>query len=323
MSRGLIVRSPGGPEALEWVDLPAAAPGLGEVLLRQTAVGVNFIDVYYRSGLYPWPQTPLVPGAEAAGVVEEVGPGVIGLETGDRVVYTVPTGAYREMRVMPAERLVKLPEGLTSEVIAGAFLKGLTTQYLVTGSYVLKPGDTILVHAAAGGVGQLLGQWAAAIGATAIGTAGGPEKCALARTCGYAHVIDYRSEDFVAEVMRITDGRGCEAVYDSVGADTWRGSLACLALRGSFVSFGQSSGKIEGFQMLDLAKGSYTAVRPVLFHYIASRAELESRSADLFARILDGSLKVDISAVYRLEDAARAQRDLEARRTTGSVILTV
>lgn len=323
MSKGLIVRAPGGPEALEWVDLPGAAPGPGEVLLRQTAVGVNFIDVYYRSGLYPWPQTPLVPGAEAAGVVEEVGPGVTGLKTGDRVVYTVPTGAYREMRVMPAERLVKLPEGLPSEVIAGAFLKGLTTQYLVTGSYVLKPDDTILVHAAAGGVGQLLGQWAAAIGATAIGTAGGPEKCALARTCGYAHVIDYRSEDFVAEVMRITDGKGCEAVYDSVGADTWQGSLACLALRGYFVNFGQSSGKIEGFQMLDLAKGSYTAVRPVLFHYIASRSELESRSADLFSRILDGSLKVDISGSYRLEDAARAHRDLEARRTTGSVILTV
>lgn len=321
MSFGLIVRAPGGPDALEWVDLPDLVPGPGEVLLRQTAIGVNFIDIYYRSGLYPWPETPLVPGAEAAGVVEAVGEGVTDLVPGDRAVYTLPTGAYREQRAVPSERLVKFPHGIAPEVIAGAFLKGLTAQYLVTGSYRVKPGDTVLVHAAAGGVGLLLGQWLASLGAIAIGTAGGSEKVALARAHGYAHVIDYRAGDFVAEVLRLTGGAGCAAVYDSVGADTWRGSLACLARHGSFVNFGQSSGMIQGFALSDLARGSLTAIRPVLFDYIATRAELLERSADLFAHLLSGAVKLDVIRTAPLRDAGAVHAEMEARRTAGTTVL--
>lgn len=321
MGGGLIVRAPGGPAALEWAELPDAAPGPGEVALRQLAVGVNFIDIYYRSGLYPWPETPLIPGAEAAGVVEAVGEGVTGFAPGDRAVYTLPTGAYRTRRVLPADRLVPLPDGIAPEAIAGAFLKGLTAQYLVTGSYRVQPGDTVLVHAAAGGVGLILGQWLAAIGATAIGTAGGPDKVRLARAHGYAEVIDYRAQDFVAEVARITGGRGVAAVYDSVGADTWRGSLACLQRRGSFVNFGQSSGMIQGFALSDLARGSLTAIRPVLFDYIATRAELLTRAGDLFARLLDGSVRLDVTRARPLREAAAVQAEMEARATVGTTVL--
>ena len=321
MGGGLIVRAPGGPAALEWAELPDTAPGPGEVALRQLAVGVNFIDIYYRSGLYPWPGTPLIPGAEAAGVVEAVGEGVTGFAPGDRAVYTLPTGAYRTRRVLPADRLVPLPDGIAPEAIAGAFLKGLTAQYLVTGSYRVQPGDTVLVHAAAGGVGLILGQWLAAIGATAIGTAGGPDKVRLARAHGYAEVIDYRAQDFVAEVARITGGRGVAAVYDSVGADTWRGSLACLQRRGSFVNFGQSSGMIQGFALSDLARGSLTAIRPVLFDYIATRAELLTRADDLFARLLDGSVRLDVTRARPLREAGAVQAEMEARATVGTTVL--
>lgn len=321
MAGALIARAPGGAEVLEWADLPTPDPGEGEVLLRQTAVGVNFIDIYYRSGLYPWPQTPFIPGAEAAGEVVAVGPGVRGFRPGDRAVYTIPTGAYREERVLPANRLVKLPEGLEAKVIAGAFLKGLTAQYLITGSYRVKTGDTVLVHAAAGGVGLILGQWLSSLGVTAIGTAGGPDKVAVARAHGYAEVIDYRAADFAPEVMRITGGRGVAAVYDSVGADTWRGSLSVLAPRGSFVNFGQSSGMIEGFRLADLAKGSLFATRPVLFDYIAARDELISRSADLFGRLLDGTVRLDVAAERPLAEAGAVHAEMEARRTMGTTVL--
>ena len=321
MARGLVASAPGGPEALVWSELPQAAPGPGEVLLRQTAIGVNFIDIYYRSGLYPWPEQSLIPGSEAAGVVEAVGAGVTGFAPGDRAAYVLPYGAYREARILPAERLVKLPDGIAEAVIAGAFLKGLTAQYLVTSSYPVRPGDTVLVHAAAGGVGLILGQWLAALGATPIGTAGTPEKVALARAHGYAHVIDYRAQDFVAEVARLTGGRGCAAVYDSVGADTWRGSLACLARRGHFVNFGQSSGMIEGFAMSDLAKGSLTAIRPVLFDYTDDRAELLERAGDLFARILDGTLRLDVARTWPLREAGAVHEEMEARRTVGATVL--
>ncbi|MBI1216906.1 MAG: zinc-binding dehydrogenase [Rhodobacteraceae bacterium] len=321
MGMGLVARAPGGPQAMEWVAVPDRCPGPGEVLLRHAAIGVNFIDIYYRSGLYPWPEGPMIPGAEAAGVIEAVGEGVTDLRPGDRVAYVLPFGAYRETRVVPAERLVPLPDGLACTAVAGALLKGLTAQYLVTASYAVQPGDTVLVHAAAGGVGLLLGPWLAALGATAIGTAGGPEKLALARAHGYAHVIDYRAEDFVAEVARLTGGAGCAAVYDSVGADTWRGSLKCLRRRGVFVNFGQSSGVIRDFALSDLAAGSLTAIRPVLFDYVASRPELLARSADLFRRIADGTLPRDVVRARPLRDAGAVHAEMEARRTTGATIL--
>ena len=321
MGKALVARAPGGPEVMEWVDLPDGRPGAGEVLVRHSAIGVNFLDIYYRSGLYPWPEATMIPGAEAAGLVEAVGEGVTDLRLGDRVAYVLPFGAYRETRVVPAARLVPLPDGVRDSAIASALLKGLTAQYLVTASYAVQPGDTVLVHAAAGGVGLLLGPWLAALGATAIGTAGGPEKVALARKHGYAHVIDYRAGDFVAEVARLTGGAGCAAVYDSIGADTWRGSLKCLRRRGVLVNFGQSSGMIRDFALSDLAAGSLTAIRPVLFDYIATRAELLSRSADLFARIADGTLRLDIVNTRPLREAGAVHADIEARRTMGSTVL--
>ena len=306
---------------MELVEQAPGTPGPGEVLLRQSAIGVNFIDVYFRSGLYPWPGKTLIPGAEAAGVVEAVGPGVEEFSVGDKAAYVLPNGAYRTARVVPAERLLKLPEGIAPRHIAGAMLKGLTAQYLVTASYVVRPGDTVLVHAAAGGVGLLLGQWLKALGARAIGTAGSAEKAKLALAHGYSDVINYREADFAEAVADLTGGAGCAAVYDSVGQDTWRGSLACLRPRGMFVSFGQSSGMIEGFQIADLAKGSLSANRPVLFDYIATRADLEERAGDLFARILDGALKLDIARTLPLAQAGEAHADLEARRTVGSTVL--
>lgn len=321
MGKAFVARTPGGPEVMEWVDMPDGRPGPGEVLLRHTAIGVNFLDIYYRSGLYPWPDKEMIPGAEAAGVVEMVGDGVSDLRVGDRVAYAQSYGAYREMRVVPAEWLVSLPDGLNATSVASALLKGLTAQYLVTSSYAVQSGDTVLVHAAAGGVGLLLGPWLAALGATAIGTAGGAEKVALARTHGYAHVIDYRAEDFVAEVARLTGGKGCAAVYDSVGADTWRGSLKCLRRRGVFVNFGQSSGLIRDFALSDLAAGSLTAIRPVLFDYVATRPELLERCADLFARIADGTLRLDVVNTRPLREAGAVHVDMEARRTMGSTVL--
>jgi len=322
VDKGLIAEKPGGPEVLIWRDLETGTPGPGEVLVRHSAIGVNFIDVYFRSGLYPWPDATMIPGAEAAGVVESVGPDVQGFQPGDRVAYVLANGAYRTRRVVPADRLIALPDGIGEQMIAGALLKGLTAQYLVTSSYRVARGDTVLVHAAAGGVGLLIGQWLASLGARAIGTAGTPEKCALALAHGYGDVINYREQDFVAEVHELTGGQGCAAVYDSVGRDTWRGSLKCLARRGMFVSFGQSSGLLEGFTLSDLASGgSLSANRPVLFDYIVTRADLLARAGDLFAHILDGSVRVDVARTLPLRDAARAHAELEARKTTGSTVL--
>lgn len=321
MDRAIVAHAPGGPEVLELVELPTGSPGPGEVLLRQTAIGVNFIDIYFRSGLYPWPESPLVPGAEAAGVVEAVGSGVQGFAPGDHAAYVMPTGAYRSHRVVPADRLIKLPEGIAPKDIAGVLLKGMTVQCLVTAAYRVRRGDTILVHAAAGGVGLLLGPWLKALGARAIGTAGSPEKVALALAHRYDHVINYRATDFVSEVAELTGGNGCAAVYDSVGRDTWRGSLAALRTRGTFVNFGQSSGTIEGFQFSDLASKSLSACRPILFDYIADRRELDERAADLFARIADGTIGLDTICSRPLESAAAVHADLAERRTTGSSVL--
>jgi NADPH2:quinone reductase len=264
----------------------------------------------------------LIPGAEAAGVVEQVGEGVTDLKPGDRVAYTLPLGAYRTRRVVPAERLVKLPDAIDFDVAASLMLKGLTAQFLLTDCYPVKAGDTVLVHAAAGGVGLLLGQWLKALGATSIGTAGSPEKATIAKAHGYTHVIEYRSEDFVARVKEITAGRGCEVVYDSVGKDTWRGSLKCLRLRGMFVHFGQSSGTIADFKFSDLASGgSLYATRPMLFDYIRSRDDLTSRAADLFGRVARGEIKSHVGQRVPLRDAAAAHRELESRRTIGATVL--
>ena len=318
----VVVRTAGGPEALEWTALDTAAPGRGEVLIEQRAIGVNFIDTYFRSGLYPWPSTPLIPGAEAAGVVAQVGEAVSGFKVGDRVAYTLPLGAYRTRRAVAAERLVRLPDGIAFDVAASVMLKGLTAQFLLTSCFAVKAGDTVLVHAAAGGVGLLLGQWLKVLGAASIGTAGSPEKVALAKANGYAHVIDYRAEDFVARVKEITGGRGCDVVYDSVGKDTWRGSLKCLRLRGSFVHFGQSSGMIADFKFSDLASGgSLYATRPMLFDYIKSREDLCARAADLFARLKSGQVKAHVGQRVALRDAAAAHRELEGRRTMGATVL--
>jgi NADPH2:quinone reductase len=321
MSKGLVASKPGGPEVLVWTDVETPAPGAGEVTLRHTAVGVNFLDVYFRKGVYPWPEATMIPGGEAAGVVEAIGAGVSGLAVGDRVAYVLRTGAYRERRTLDAAHLVKLPDAINDATAASIMLKGLTAQYLVTSTYPVKAGDTVLVHAAAGGVGLLLGQWLKAIGATAIGTAGSAEKVELARKHGYSHVINYRTEDFVARVKEITGGSGCEVVYDSVGHDTWRGSLKCLKRFGMFANFGQSSGLIRDFALSDLAAGSLSACRPTLFDYIATRAELERRSADLFARLTSGEVRADTVARRPLQEAAAVHADLEARRTVGATVL--
>jgi NADPH2:quinone reductase len=318
---GIIVRSAGGPEALEWTELTTLSPARGEVLIAQRAVGVNFIDTYYRSGHYPWPVTPLIPGGEAAGIVEEVGEGT-DFKPGDRVAYILPIGAYRTRRVVSAERLVKLPDAIDFEVAASMMLKGITAQFLLNSCYAVKAGDLVLVHAAAGGVGLLMGQWLKAIGAISIGTVGSAEKAAIATAGGYTHVINYRTEDFPARVKEITGGRGCAVVYDSVANDTWRGSLKCLHARGMFVCFGQSSGPITDFKFSDLAAGgSLYATRPTLFDYIKTRADLTLRAADLFAKVASGAVQPHIGQRLPLRDAAEAHRNLEARKTTGSTIL--
>jgi NADPH2:quinone reductase len=319
---GVVVRKAGGPEALEWAELETPAPGPGEVRIAQRAVGVNFIDTYFRSGLYPWPSTPLIPGAEAAGVVEGVGPGVTAFKAGDRVAYTVPLGAYRTRRVVPADRLVTLPGSIDFDTAASVMLKGLTAQFLLTSCFAVQPGHTVLVHAAAGGVGLLLGQWLKLIGATAIGTVGSADKIAIAMANGYAHVINTPSEDFRARVEEITGGARCEVVYDSVGNDTWRGSLKCLKPRGTFVCFGQSSGPVADFKILDLASGgSLFATRPMLFDYIKSNDDLQTRARDLFARLASGDIRAHIGQRLSLRDAAEAHRMLAGRRTVGATVL--
>ncbi|MGC9417603.1 MAG: quinone oxidoreductase family protein [Rhodovulum sp.] len=321
MDRAIIAREPGGPEVLGWVEWPVHAPETGEVLVRHTAIGLNFIDTYFRSGLYPWPGDILIPGGEAAGVIEALGPGVEGFAVGDRVAYTTPNGACCTARAIPADRLVKLPTGVPDEIAASVMLKGLTAHYLMHDSYPARGGETVLVHAAAGGVGLLLGQWLKARCVRAIGTAGGPEKVALARAHGYDVVIDYRAGDFVPAVMAATDENGVEAVYDSVGRDTWRGSLACLKKRGMFVNFGQSSGTLDEFRMSDLAKGSLSATRPVLFDFIADPVELRSRADDLFGAIETGTLTPRVGQIWPLSETAEAHRALEGRATTGATVL--
>lgn len=323
MAKAIRVHEHGGPEVLRYEDHDAGKPGKGEALIRHTAIGLNFLDTYFRSGLYPAPAgLPLIPGNEAAGEVLEVGEGVDWVKPGDRVAYVGPLGAYAQECVIAADRLVKVPDGISDEEAAGMMLKGMTVEYLLLRTYPVKPGDTVLYHAAAGGVGLIFGQWARKLGVTLIGTVGSAEKAELAKAHGYEHVINYRDEDFVARVKEITGGRMCDVVYDSVGKDTFPASLDCLRLRGMFVSFGQSSGPIPPFNMAVLSqKGSLYATRPTLFQYIATRDELEASAGALFDVVKSGDVQIRVNQRYALADAAKAHADLEGRKTTGTTVL--
>ena len=311
----------GGPEKLRWEQVQVGAPGEGQVLVRNTAVGLNFVDTYQRSGLYQVP-LPFTPGSEGAGVVEAVGPKVKEFKAGDRVAYTGPIGAYAEVLLRPADRLVKIPAGIDDRTAAAMMLKGLTAQYLLRRTYRVKKGDTILVHAAAGGVGQILCQWARALGATVIGTVGSDEKAALARKAGCKHVIVTAREKFVEQVKAITKGKGVPVVYDGVGKDTFMDSLDCLAPLGLMASFGNASGAVTQFNPGVLAqKGSLFLTRPTLITYTASREALLSAARELFAVVKSGKVKIAINQTYPLREAAQSQRDLESRKTTGSTVL--
>lgn len=323
MAKAIRIHQNGGPEVLKYEDYQPGKPGKGEALIRHTAIGLNFLDTYFRSGLYPAPAgLPLIPGNEAAGEVLEVGDGVDWVKPGDRVAYVGPIGAYCEQRVIPADRLVKVPDGISDEEAAGMMLKGMTVEYLLLRTYPVKAGEVVLYHAAAGGVGLIFGQWARKLGVTLIGTVGSEEKAELARAHGYEHVINYRDQDFVAQVKEITGGKMCDVVYDSVGNDTFPGSLDCLRLRGMFVSFGQSSGPIPPFNLAMLSqKGSLYATRPTLFNYIAKRDELEASAKALFDVVGSGAVKIRVNQRYQLAEAAQAHSDLEGRKTTGTTVL--
>ncbi|MBZ9815067.1 quinone oxidoreductase family protein [Mesorhizobium sp. CA7] len=323
MSKAIRIHAHGGPEVLAYEDADPGQPGEGQILVRHTAIGLNFIDVYYRSGLYPpLGGFPLIPGGEAAGVVLALGPGVDWLKPGDRIAYAVNVGAYAEQRVIAADRVVKVPDGIGDEQAAAMMLKGMTAEYLLRRTFPVKAGDTILYHAAAGGVGLILGQWAKHLGATVIGTASSADKIELARAHGFDHVINYKEQDFVAGVEALTGGKKCDVVYDSVGADTFPASLDCLRPLGMFVSFGQSSGPIPPFSISLLAqKGSLYATRPTLFVYNTRREDLVKSAEALFDVVKSGAVEIKINQRYALKDAAKAQADLEARKTTGTTVL--
>jgi NADPH2:quinone reductase len=323
MPKAVMIHEIGGPEVLRFEEYDPGMPGPGEVLVRHEAIGVNFIDVYHRTGLYPLPHLPAVIGMEGAGTVEALGEGVSELSVGDRVAYAgLPPGAYAEVRVIPAHRLVALPQSIPSPQAAGMMLRGMTARYLLKGCYRVRPCDTILIHAAAGGVGTLVCQWAKHLGATVIGTAGSKEKAEIAKRNGCDHAILYREEDFASRVKEITSGKGVDAVYDSVGRETFMKSLDCLRPLGTMVSFGQSSGSVPPFDIGVLSlKGSLFLTRPTLMTYTARREELLAHAKDLFEVVEAGIVKVQIGKTYPLAEAAAAQRDMESRGTTGSVIL--
>jgi NADPH2:quinone reductase len=323
MPKAVVVHQIGGPEAFSYEDIQVGRPGPDEVRMRHHAIGLNFIDTYFRSGLYPWKgDGPIIVGAEASGEVLEVGEKVDGLQPGDRVCYTLPNGAYCEERLVKASQLVKLPDSISHETAASALLKGLTVHYLLHRTFLVKPGHTILFHAAAGGVGTLAGQWASHLGATIIGTVSTEEKAEIAKANGYHHTINYRTEDFVERVKEITNGQGVDVVYDSVGKNTYPQSLHCLKRLGMWVCFGQSSGLIENFDLQHLAQnGSLFATRPTLFNYIATRKELEDSAAALFDVLEKGILKTTIHQRFKLEEAAKVHKLLEGRQTKGATIL--
>ena len=322
MAKAVVIRQTGGPEVMEYVDIDIGEPGSNEARVKQAACGLNYIDVYYRNGSYPQ-SLPGGLGMEGAGIVEAVGPGVTHIKPGDRVAYAGrPTGAYADVRVMPASILVKLPDAIDFETAAAMMLQGLTVQYLFRRTFPLKGGETILFHAAAGGVGLIACQWARALGVTLIGTVGSDEKAALAKAHGCAHTINYNKENFVERVKELTDGKGVSVVYDSIGKDTFTGSLDCLAPLGMMVSFGAASGPVPPFSLNELAsRGSLFITRPSLFTYTAKREDLDVMAADLFAMVESGKIKIEINQRYALKNVAQAHLDLEARRTTGSTIL--
>jgi NADPH2:quinone reductase len=324
MTHAIRFQKAGGPEVLQWEEVQVGKPGPGEVRVRNTAVGLNYVDTYVRSGLYAAP-TPSGLGAEGAGVVEEVGPGVSDVKPGDRVAYgNGPLGAYSEARVMPADRLVALPDGISDQQAAAIMLKGLTTQYLIRQIHKVGKGETILFHAAAGGVGLIACQWAKALGATVIGTVGSDEKAKLAKAHGCDYPVIYTREDFVERVKELTKGEKVPVVYDSVGKDTFMKSLDCIRPHGLIVSFGQSSGPIGPVDLSIFAqKGSLFFTRPTLNTYAAKRADMLPMAQDLFEAVLSGKVKIEIGQTYPLKDAARAHRDLESRKTTGSTVLVV
>jgi NADPH2:quinone reductase len=323
MTKAIRVHQPGGPEQMRWEEVEIGDPGPGQVRLRQTGIGLNFLDVYHRTGLYPQP-SPFTPGVEGAGIIESIGPGVEGLKEGDRVAYAGPIGGYAEKRLIAADRLVKLPDDIGDDQAAAMMLQGMTVDMLINRVRPLQKDETILVHAAAGGVGLILCQWASALGATVIGTVSTEEKAELARANGCDHPILYESQDFVALVDEFTGGAKLPVVYDSVGKDTFLRSLDCLAPRGLMVSFGQSSGAIEPFAPGILAqKGSLFLTRPTLFSYIEKRGELEQSATALFDMVRSGKVRIDIGQRFPLAEAAEAHRALEARETTGSTVLTI
>ncbi|MDJ0611243.1 MAG: quinone oxidoreductase [Kiloniellales bacterium] len=323
MTHAIRIHQPGGADALSWDEVDVGKPGPGEVRLEQTAVGLNYIDVYHRSGLYPLPQMPAVIGMEAAGRVEAVGEGVTELQPGDRVAYAAaPPGAYAEARVLPAHRVVKLPDGISDRQAAGMMLQGMTVEYLIRRTYRVKAGDTVLFHAAAGGVGLIACQWLKALGVTVIGTVGSEEKAALAKAHGCTHTINYRSENFAERVKEITGGAGVPVVYDSVGKDTFEGSLESLAPLGMMVTFGNASGPVPPFDLGRLAAlGSLFITRPTLMTYTAKREDLVASAQALFGVVTDGSVKIEVKQTYPLKETAQAHRDLEGRKTTGSTVL--
>ena len=321
MPHAIRIYETGGPEKMRWEEVQVGSPGPGEVLMRNTAIGLNFIDIYQRSGLYPLP-LPLTLGMEGAGVVEAVGPKVKEFKVGDRVAYANPIGSYSEVCLRPVERLVKIPAGIDDKVAAAIMLKGMTAWYLIRRTFKVKKGDTILVHAAAGGVGQILCQWAKYLGATVIGTVGSDEKAALAKKAGCKHVIVTSREKFVDRVKEITKGKGVPVVYDGVGKDTFMDSLDCLAPLGMMASFGNASGAVTQFNPGVLAqKGSLFLTRPSLFGYTARRADLLKAAQELFSVVKKKAVKISINQTYPLREAAQAHRDLEARKTTGSTVL--
>jgi NADPH2:quinone reductase len=323
MPHAIRVHETGGPEVLKWEEVQVGEPGPGQVRLRQEAAGLNFIDVYHRTGLYKQ-EMPFTPGVEGAGIVDAVGSGVSNVQPGDRVAYAGPVGGYAEQRLIAADRLVKLPEAISSEEAAAMMLQGLTVEMLIRRVFPVKSGDAILVHAAAGGVGLILCQWAKALGATVIGTVGSDEKAELARAHGCDHPIVYTRQDFVAEVERITSGKKVPVVYDGVGRDTFMKSLDCLARRGMMVSYGNASGPVDPFPATLLAtKGSLFLTRPTLYDYVITSAELQQAAKELFDVIESGKVKIEVKQRFALKDAAEAHRALEARKTTGSTVLTI
>jgi NADPH:quinone reductase len=324
MAYAIRVHQYGGPEAMVWEEVDVPAPGPGQAKIRHEFVGLNFIDVYHRTGLYPQPKFPFVLGTEGAGEVIEVGEGVTDVAPGDRVAYASVIGAYAEERLIPANRLVKLPDGIDTKTAAAMMLQGMTVQYLLRSTYRVGPETVMLLHAAAGGIGLIASQWARHLGATTIGTVGSDEKAALAKEAGCTHVINYNTENFALRVKEITGGKGVDVVYDSVGKDTFPASLDCLKPRGMWVSFGNASGAVPAFEIGILAaKGSLFATRPTLNSYVATRPELLESAQDLFDVVAGGHVKIAVNQVYNLQDTAQAHRDLEARKTTGSTVLAV